>query len=218
MMETPLLERRPLATREISAVKRFADRLARTSLTANQISIGGLVAGVLAGAFLVATAQIPTATSLWWLLAAVCVQLRLAANMFDGMVALRKGTRSATGELFNEVPDRVTDAATLIGCGYAAGASPVLGYCAACMAIFVAYVRAIGKVAGADQEFCGPMAKQHRMFFVTMTALWCGLTPVGWQSVGCLTVQNLALLVILIGGALTAIRRLRRICGKLSSW
>jgi phosphatidylglycerophosphate synthase len=210
-MHTPPLERRPLATREIPAVKRFADLLARTSLTANQISIGGLIAGVLAGAFLIATAQISSVAGLWWLLAVVCVQLRLAANMFDGMVALRKGERSATGELFNEVPDRVTDAATLIGFGYAVGASPSLGYAAACMAIFVAYVRAMGKVAGADQEFCGPMAKQHRMFLVTLTALWCGLTPIKWHSIGSLTVQNFALLVILFGGGFTAIRRLRRI-------
>ncbi len=216
-MNTPLLERRPLATREIPAVKRLADQLARTSLTANQISLGGLIAGVLAGAFLIATAQLPSAAGLWWLLAAACVQLRLAANMFDGMVALRKGERSATGELYNEVPDRVTDAATLIGFGYSAGASPALGYGSACMAIVLAYIRAMGKVAGADQEFCGPMAKQHRMFLVTMAALWCGLTPVAWHSVGWLTLQNLALLLILTGGGVTAIRRLRRIRGKLES-
>ncbi len=215
-MDTPL-ERRPLSTREIPAVKRIADQLARTSLTPNQISIGGLIAGVLAGAFLIATAQLPSAAGLWWLLAAVSIQLRLAANMFDGMVALRKYAKSATGELFNEVPDRVTDAATLIGLGYAAGASAALGYGAACMAVFVAYVRAMGKAAGANQEFCGPMAKQHRMFLVTMTAFWCGLTPVEWHSIGRLTVQNLALLVILIGCGLTAIRRLSRIRGTLES-
>jgi phosphatidylglycerophosphate synthase len=85
-------------------------------------------------------------------LAAVGVQLRLLANMFDGMVAIETGRTSAVGELYNEVPDRVSDTAVLVGAGYAAGGCPVLGYVAALLAVFIAYVRAQGRVAGASQE------------------------------------------------------------------
>src|SRR6185436_6697998 len=114
------------------------------------------------------------------------------------------------GELFNEIPDRISDAATLIGLGYAAHSNPVLGYIAACMAIMTAYVRAAGKVAGANQEFCGPMAKPHRMNAVTAAALFCAFAPGSWQSfhnpipVG---VPALALLLIILGGVWTIIRR-----------
>ena len=33
--------------------------------------------------------------------------------------------------------------------------------------MFVAYVRAMGKAAGGPNDFCGPMAKPHRMFALT---------------------------------------------------
>jgi phosphatidylglycerophosphate synthase len=52
------------------------------------------------------------------------------------MVAIEAGTASPVGELYNEVPDRVSDTATLIGAGYAVGGHPTLGYVAACLALF----------------------------------------------------------------------------------
>ena len=59
------------------------------------------------------------------------IQLRLAANMFDGMVAIETGKASPTGAIYNEIPDRVSDAAMFLGAGYAAGGQPPLGYRAA---------------------------------------------------------------------------------------
>src|SRR4029077_19400556 len=83
--------------------------------------------------------------------------------MLDGMVALASGRDSKIGELYNEVPDRVSDAAVFIGTGYAWGGNVALGYIATILAIFTAYIRPGGKIAGSPNEFCGPMAKQHRM-------------------------------------------------------
>lgn len=67
------------------------------------------------------------------------VPLRLLANPYDGMVAMARRIASPVGELFNEVPDRASDGATLIGFGYAAGSNPLLGFIAAIFAIFLAY-------------------------------------------------------------------------------
>ena len=58
---------------------------------------------------------------IFWLFAALGAQLRLTANMLDGMVALASGRDSKVGELYNEVLDRVSDAAVFIGVGYAWG-------------------------------------------------------------------------------------------------
>jgi phosphatidylglycerophosphate synthase len=184
-----------------------------------------MIAGMAAGTLFAATGHLAAhaAGSLghldwdraFFLLAACCIQLRLLANMLDGMVALRIGTGSPLGELYNEVPDRVSDACILIGAGYAAGGVPELGYLAACVALFVAYVRAQGKAAGAPQEFCGPMAKQQRMAVLTLAALWVGLTPRAWRpQLAALPgwgVTAAAQSVIILGGAATAVRRLRRI-------
>jgi hypothetical protein len=74
-------------------------------------------------------------------------------------------------------------------------------------------VRAMGKVAGARQEFCGPMAKQHRMFVVTLGCAYGGLAPGSWQPRwgGSFGVMSAVLVVIILGGVVTAIRRLYRI-------
>lgn len=147
--------------------------------------------------------------------AAVLMQLRLAANMLDGMVAVECHKASPVGELFNEVPDRVSDTAAFVGAGYAVGSHPVLGFTAALLALFIAYLRAQGKVAGAHQEFCGPMAKPQRVFALTALALYCGLAPVPWQPELAwpprLGLMGIGLAVIIIGEVWTAGRRLRRV-------
>ena len=52
---------------------------------------------------------------------------------------------------------------------------PLLGFIATIFAVFLAYLRAQGKVAGAHQEFCGPMAKQQRMAAVTIASVVCAI-------------------------------------------
>jgi phosphatidylglycerophosphate synthase len=182
---TPSVEnRRPIAVRGWALFQWMARALARAGVSPNAISVAGMVAGVAAGAALAATPHVSGwPRGLAWLAAALLVQLRLLANMLDGMIAIEGGKASPVGELYNEVPDRVSDVATLIGAGYAVGGDVALGYLAACVALFTAYVRAVGKAATGRQEFCGPMAKQQRMFTVTVIAVYCGLAPAGWQPV-----------------------------------
>ncbi|PYL48445.1 MAG: CDP-alcohol phosphatidyltransferase family protein [Verrucomicrobia bacterium] len=199
-------DRRPLASRGWKISEKVARWLARRGATPNTISILGMICGILAGTMFALTSG---ATYPWflWIFGAVFVQLRLLANLYDGMVAVLRETASPVGELFNEVPDRVSDAATLIGFGYATGSDSVLGFVAIIFAIFLAYLRAQGKVAGAHQEFCGPMAKQHRMATVTIAAIVCAVVPGAsdWQ------IPMFALWVIIAGCIVTIIRRLQRI-------
>ena len=213
-------ERRPIAARGHKASRAVASLLARRGVNANAISVAGMIAGIFAGAAFAATATDFGSQRIWWIVGAVLVQFRLLGNMFDGMVAIERGTASAVGELYNEVPDRVSDSAIFIGLGYAANSSPALGYLAACAALFVAYVRATGKAAGANHEFCGPFAKPQRMFIVTLVGLWCGFTPVAWQAFAVDAVfagVPAAILALLVLGSLfTALRRLRRIGAALS--
>ncbi|HOE97296.1 MAG TPA: CDP-alcohol phosphatidyltransferase family protein [Candidatus Sumerlaeota bacterium] len=212
------MDRRPLKTRDKAASHAVAGWLAARGVTPNAISWSSLVFGIAAGAAFAATAHLPEGARLLWFLGALCVQLRLAANMLDGMVAVATGAASPLGELFNEIPDRVTDAATLVGLGYAAMSDPTLGWGAACLAVFIAYVRAEGKVAGAHSEFCGPMAKPHRMAAVTVGALYLALAPAAWQPVLAATgwgVPALVLALILLGGVVTVYRRLARITAVL---
>jgi phosphatidylglycerophosphate synthase len=207
-------ERRPIASRNYSVSIRIATWIAGLGVTPNAISVAGMIAGMLAGVAFACTKWL----EFGWvamLAAAALMQLRLLANMLDGMVAVQTGRASPVGELFNEVPDRVSDTAIFVGAGYAAGSQPELGYLAAIGALFTAYVRAEGKVAGAHQEFCGPMAKPQRMAVMTLAALYAALAPAAWQpQLSAWPGRSMlawALLLIAIGSAITALRRLARI-------
>lgn len=205
-------ERRPIAARDRRIFQILAAKMASAGVTPNAISIAGMLCGIAAGLSLAATLYLsPLVQRIAYLAAAAFIQLRLLANMIDGMVAIESGKRSPVGGLYNEVPDRISDAGTLIGAGYAIGGNIIAGYIATCVAIFIAYVRAQAKVVGAPQDFCGPMAKQHRMALMTCTFVYLAIAPAAWQPIwhnqGLIA---LALLIIIIGGLYTALRRLRR--------
>jgi phosphatidylglycerophosphate synthase len=168
--------RRPLASRKWGWTNRFAARLVAMGVAPNHISLFSIACAALAAAALVGTryAASPGLDALLYLLAIVGIQGRLLCNLFDGMVAVEGGRRSAVGELYNETPDRVADTLILVAAGYAADPvyGPTLGWLAALLAMATAYVRVLGKAAGAGTYFIGPMAKQQRMAVVTFA---CGL-------------------------------------------
>jgi phosphatidylglycerophosphate synthase len=217
---TEVIDRRPLATRGLAVSGMAARALARTGITPNQISTVGMVFGLASGVALGATALVADP---WWRVlffaGAALTQFRLLCNMLDGMVALEQQSSSRLGELFNEIPDRVSDSATLIGLGFALGGNVELGFAAALLAMFTAYIRAMGKAAGAPQQFCGPMSKPQRMFTVTAVAAWCALTPLAWQPTvqlwAPLGLPALALLLICAGAAVASVRRLLRVAKSL---
>ena len=211
------MDRRPIATRNRKWAQAATAWLAARQVSPNAISIAGMCACIVAGIALGATSIADC--RILWIIAALGVQLRLTANMLDGMVALASGRASKLGELYNEVPDRISDAAVFIGAGFAWGGNIALGYIATILAVLTAYVRAAGKIAGAPNEFCGPMAKQHRMLVITMICLYSAVTPRSWQVISYnhsqIGLMTLGLAVIIVGCVITVIRRLGRIAGVL---
>ena len=211
------IDRRPIATRNRKWAQSATAWLAARKVSPNAISIVGMCSCIAAGLALALTSV--EYNRMFWLIAALGAQLRLTANMLDGMVALASGRDSKVGELYNEVPDRVSDAALFIGAGYAWGGNVALGYVATILAIFTAYVRVAGKIAGSPNEFCGPMAKQHRMLLITIACLYSVVVPRSWQvlhfdnrSIG---VMSVALFVIIAGCVITVLRRFKRIARAL---
>src|SRR5438105_6072624 len=207
------IDRRPIATRNRKWAQAATIWLASRNVSPNAISIAGMCACIVAGIALGATSI--TDYRILWLIAALGAQLRLTANMLDGMVAIASSRTSKTGELYNEVPDRISDAAVFIGAGFAWGGNVTLGYLATILAIFTAYVRAAGKIAGAPNEFCGPMAKQHRMLVITLICIYMAITPRSWQMIAFsdlrIGLMALGLAVIIVGCVITVIRRVGRI-------
>ena len=189
-------ERRPIAQRNQRWAQATAAALARSAITPNQISCLS-VAFALAGAGLLV--YWPTRSGL--VLAALCILLRLLCNMFDGMVAVEGGKGTATGALFNEVPDRIADSLFLVAAGYTI-ALPWLGWLCALLAALTAYIRVLGGSLGLAQDFRGPMAKPHRMWLLGLALVLAAIVT-AWQQA--ILLASLAL--IAAGTALTCARR-----------
>lgn len=197
-------DRRPIASRDTPWARAMASRLAGMGVTPNQVSQASMAAAALAGvAFWLSSATDGWLRAVLLLTAAVGCQLRLLCNLFDGMIAVEGGRGGPDGPFWNEFPDRVADLMILVGAGLAVG-SPALGWAAAAMAIFTAYVREHGRAVGAPADFSGPMAKQHRMALVTVAAIVATVEPI-WNGRG--AILTIALWLVAAGAAVTVLRR-----------
>lgn len=199
--------RRYLKFRELGFIQKIAQRLSRQRITPNQISIASIFFAALGG---ISFLLLPDAGSTGkWLLpifAAASIQCRLLCNLFDGMVAIEGGKKTYSGELFNDVPDRVSDAVLIVSAGYAISMvswGATLGWCAALLAVMTAYVRTLAASLGAPVNFQGPMAKQHRMALLTAA---CLITAVENSFAG-QSYALLAVLIIMIAGCLITLYR-----------
>jgi phosphatidylglycerophosphate synthase len=175
------------------------------------------IAFALIGAGLLMCEARGSASVLPFIITAGCIQLRLIANMLDGLIAVEGGRQTKIGELYNEIPDRIADVAFLAAAGYAShhGEWGIgLGWGASVLAVTTAYIRAIGARRGQPQDFCGPQAKQHRMFLLTVACLLAsaeklaGLPP---------RILFIFLIVINLGTVLTCIRRTVHLARQLES-
>ncbi|WP_235365251.1 hypothetical protein [Proteus terrae] len=75
-----------------------------------------------------------------------------------------------------------------------------------------AYVRVLGGACGLDQQFTGPMAKQHRMALLTSVAVIAAFIP----SLCGIWLFFISLWIIILGSTLTTIFRTRRILRDLA--
>lgn len=213
-------QRRPIKSRSLKPVAAVAAALVSLGVTPNQVSLCSIVMAASGAAALAATTfSAPgNPVALEYLAAAFFIQMRLVCNMLDGLIAVEGGKATASGEIFNEIPDRISDTLLLVAAGYTAGCSAFgggnfylalnCGWAAATLALFTAYVRAFGARYTPKQDFRGPMAKPHRMFALTAASLaaafqvtFCKADPTQPN------ILLIALVVICVGSAITVIRR-----------
>jgi len=192
--------RRPLRSRDTAWASWLARRLAQARVHPNHISLAS-VAAAAGAAFCLVRGH--------WLAAALLIQMRLLSNLLDGMVAIEGGLRTASGEIYNDLPDRLSDALILVAAGYAVP-SPAwtheLGWAAALLAILTAYIRVLGGASGLPQDFRGPMGKPQRMAVLTLACILAYFDSRTFAA---------ALVLIVIGSLVTAGIRTRHIVREL---
>lgn len=209
-------DRRPIKTRSAWWAQAITRGLVRLGVSPNQVSVASVGFALIGAAMLLGEARgCPSALPL--IITAFCIQFRLLANMLDGLIAVEGGRQTKTGELYNEIPDRIADVAFLAAAGYASQDGQwgiALGWSASVLAVTTAYIRAIGARRGQPQDFCGPQAKPQRMFLLTVGCLLAfveklaGLPP---------HVLFIFLIIINLGTLLTCVRRTVRLARQLES-
>lgn len=217
-MSEGLDNRRPLRSRDTGWARSGAAWLARAGVTPDAVSAGSVVFGLAGGALLAASGVLDGAARAGVLAGgAACIQLRLICNLMDGMVAVEHGRGGPLGPIWNELPDRIADAAFLVGAGYGAALAGVAwgeaaGWAAAAFAVLTAYVRELGRALGQPADFGGPMAKPQRMALLTAAAIVAIFeTQWGWRG----EMLAGAAALIAIGAALTAAVRTGRLAARL---
>lgn len=202
--------RRPLKSRDQRWARVTASWLAARGVRPNRISQAAVgFAGVGLLAFLWLPQLDPALRAVPLIVAALCIQARLVCNLLDGMVAVEGGLKEPDGAFWNELPDRLSDGAFLVGAGFAAG-TPALGWAATALAVLTAYLRELGRAEGFAPDYSGPMAKQQRMALLTAGCL----AAVVWPAPATLAA---ALWLILVGTAATAVRRSLRLIRALKA-
>ncbi len=213
-------DRRPLKSRNTRWAAAGTRLLVRMSVPPNHISIASVIAACMAGASLVSVhiVSAPLASISLYVAAALFIQVRLLCNLFDGLVAVEGGRMSKSGQVFNDLPDRISDAVILICAGYSvpiAGFHGIeLGFIAALLALVTAYVRVLGVACGTPHYFVGPMAKPHRMAVITAACILSAVEPFtrlrGWAMFA-------ALVLVALGCVVTILRRTRLVLRWLNS-
>ena len=175
-------------------------RLARSGVTANQVTVAACAVSVALGLWLFfawpgrwAFALIP----LW-------MALRMALNAIDGMLAREHGQKSALGAFLNELTDVLSDAALYAPFALVA---PFSGFWVGAVIVLAGlseFAGALGPTVGASRRYDGPMGKSDRAFVFGALGLYVALGgPLpGWTAWG------MPLLAALVGW--TVANRIRR--------
>ena len=202
--------RRPIAQRFRQTADAAVRWCVRMEIHPNLVSYSSIIASAGAG---LCFWQAGAAPALLIVAVGFCY-LRLWLNMLDGMVALASGKASRTGEIANELPDRISDVLIFVGVAHSNLCYPLVGYWVALFALLVAYVGTLGQAVGVQREFSGWMAKPWRMValhvgaWITLALLWCGD---GTIRFGGLTILDWTMVTILAGCVQTIAIRLVRI-------
>lgn len=203
--------RRPIRSRDWPLIRGTARFLTARGASPNHISIASVGFAALAGLclFNLPSASFGAGLLLSWC-AGLCILTRALCNLFDGLVAVEGGRATKSGELFNDIPDRIADPLIIVAAGYATVLMPwaaAAGWCAGLLAVMTAYVRTLARSVGAPTDFRGPMAKPHRMMVMMIACLIAPFETYAGLPAG--TVFLAALLIIIAGCVVTLWRRAR---------
>jgi len=149
----------------------LAAALARSGVTANQVTIAAAAISIAVGVFVAwhAPERAP------FLLIPIWMFVRMALNALDGLLAREFDQQSRLGAYLNELGDIVADAALYAPFAWLPPFSPSWLAAVIVLAILAEFAGVMGPVIGASRRYDGPFGKSDRAFAFGALGLWVGL-------------------------------------------
>ncbi len=159
------------------------------------VTLAAVPVGLVGGACLLASPVVPLALLAVPLLAAV----RLVLNLLDGALARRIGRSHAKGEFYNELGDRLADAAFLAPVAFLPGADRGLVLLGVLVAVLASFASVATRAAGGPRSSRGLLSKPGRMVLLGVFAIAAfAVGPGAWGVFGP---------ILLVGASLTLVER-----------
>ena len=144
------VNRRPLRIREQAWVHHVTHWCLRRGFTPNSISLWSIVFSAIVAGELVITVFVQNSfAAILFVSTPLFIGLRGMCNLIDGLLAVEGGLKTRSGEVFNDVPDRISDSLIFVAAGYSASFVN-LGWMAALLAVGTAYARMLRGISRHD--------------------------------------------------------------------
>jgi len=193
---------KPLFQKSLAPVARLFVAL---NIHPDYINLAGLIVSLGMAASLFFARDCP---ALFWILPAGAF-VRTACNALDGMVARGLSVSSPMGEVYNELLDRISDAAIFACVGISGLGTVENAFAATVFVLLNSYTGILAKAAGGKRIYAGVIGKADRMILIGLAGIisFFYLTPFTW---------NIFLLILTAGSAIALLQRLRIIRKDLS--
>ena len=165
--------------------------LARSGVTANQVTIAAVLLSFGAGTWLAidrgtgftlpgyVSGQAETVPQILLMIPGVLF-IRMALNAIDGMLAREHHMKSRLGAILNEMGDVVSDAALYLPLAWVPVFDPLAVVLVVLLGIVVEMAGVVSVQIGSSRRYDGPMGKSDRAFILGGLSLLLGLgVPLG---------------------------------------
>jgi len=151
-----------------SLLRPIVNWLARTGVTANQVTIAALLLSLSAGHF------IRKYGGRWLLLLPAVLFTRMALNAMDGMLAREHNQKTAIGAILNELGDVIADIGLYLPLAAVPAFDSRLIVAVVLLSVLTEMTGVVGVQIGASRRYDGPLGKSDRAFIFGLLGLLLG--------------------------------------------